>query len=563
MQAAAYWIELRRGAAVRWPLLAYVALLGAVLLYQVHWMWFEIEFGGATAIRASSQVGRNYFFHLAWLPLAAILLYLPAIAAGTIVSERRKQTLETLLASPITPAQVVLSKFLGVALRGLAFVVAAVPLAAIAMTLGGVQPAAVAAICLVNVAAVIGCCGAGIVVSAFSLRPSPAVARAYGLAAVVPLAVPLLLASLVPGAAGVMARLGPVGDFLREASPLYVAGLLLSDAFGADYAAMLRAAIVSLGVQTAFAAVALAIAVARLKREESGVPYRRQAKFAHRTSPLGEGNPVFWREGLAAARGSGAARWRSVPVFALCVASVGLFAAQWPGNAYEICTVCVVVLGCLALLATGLRAATLVAGEKERSSWDAVLASDLTPTEIVTGKLIGNLYYFRWAAAMLLAIGLLPMMEGGDRVGYALLGALSFSGAFAVLAFAATMLGLAVSFRAASAMKAMIVTAAIGIAVNLGWAFVCLPILDHGGDSLIMLAPCAPLVFAAAYLAPLESTEGAIISIAFSGVVLYGLASLAFWQQLVAGFEGVTGRGEGSFRPSQSPLGGAATASSE
>src|SRR5262249_15033703 len=62
------------------------------------------------------------------------------------------------------------------------------------------------------------------------------------------------------------------------------------------------------------------------------------------------------------------------------------------------------LLGWLLQWGIGLRAAVSVASERERGTWDALLMSPLTPSEIAVAKVVGSLYALRYMAiAMLMA----------------------------------------------------------------------------------------------------------------------------------------------------------------
>lgn len=563
MQTVAFQVELRRGSSMRRPLTIYVLLLGLVLLFQVATIHRSTEsLGTGVLTSATAAAAGMYFIALTWLPLAAILLYVPAIAAGQIVNERRRRTLETLLASPITPAQIVLAKFLGVASRGLAFVIATVPVAAIAMTLGGIEPIAVASVCLVAAAATLSAVAAGIVASAFSLRTTPAVIRGYALTGAV-IGLPALIAAPLAGVARLVVALGPLVDWGVATSPLHVASRISTAGYGGELSAMLAASCYCLGVQSCFAVVALALAIWRLRREEVGAEYRPPERANRRTAPLGDRPPMAWKERHAARfRGGRLARVRAAFVFAAGFALVTWLAGASPLASQEIVGGVITVLGCFALLAIGLRAATLIAGEKENGAWDSLLASDLTASEIVYGKLSGNLYAFRWAAGFVALLGAIPYIVDSDSLGDVVVGTTAVTVVSIALAFAASALGLAVSFYVVGVMKAMVITAALGVAITIGWVFCWLFIVtavirDETVFTFSLLGPFVPLLLMGAYLLPQLSISptddyGLVFGV-FLGTIGYSLAAIVILRRLVARFDRLAGRGEGRGEPDQSP----------
>ncbi len=126
---------------------------------------------------------------------AAIFLVLPAIAAGAIASERERGTLPLLLTTPLSPARIVAEKAVARALPVLTFFFLAMPLAAVAYSIGGVTPAHLWTQVGLHVLTCFEIAVVTVMISALSETTRTATMGAYGMA--LPLwafHVPLLLA---------------------------------------------------------------------------------------------------------------------------------------------------------------------------------------------------------------------------------------------------------------------------------------------------------------------------------------------------------------------------------
>lgn len=109
----------------------YVALLGVIVLVA----WPQVE-RVDLANPAAAQRLVNLFFLGQYL---LVSLLVPSFTAGSITGEKERQTYEMLLASPLTPAAVVLGKLAAaLCLLGL-LVVASLPIVVLCLPLGGVS----------------------------------------------------------------------------------------------------------------------------------------------------------------------------------------------------------------------------------------------------------------------------------------------------------------------------------------------------------------------------------------------------------------------------------------
>ncbi len=82
----------------------------------------------------------SFFQTFSVVQLLAVLLLTPAMMAGAIAQERERRTIEYLFASSLTNAEIIMSKFLARTIHVASLLVVGLPLLAIAMLLGGVDP---------------------------------------------------------------------------------------------------------------------------------------------------------------------------------------------------------------------------------------------------------------------------------------------------------------------------------------------------------------------------------------------------------------------------------------
>ncbi|WP_054672728.1 ABC transporter permease subunit [Calditerricola satsumensis] len=132
-------VELRRRVRSRrlaWLLSGYLAAIGAIILG-----YLDVSTGPDAVFSATS---RELFSLLSTLQLVMVLFLTPAVTAGTISGERERQTLNLLLTTNLTAAEIVVGKLVS-SLSFLALlVVASLPLYAIVFVYGGVSPTALA-----------------------------------------------------------------------------------------------------------------------------------------------------------------------------------------------------------------------------------------------------------------------------------------------------------------------------------------------------------------------------------------------------------------------------------
>ncbi len=128
-----------------WLLIAiYVSLLGAVVLTQ-----FPDEQALSLATDSSSAItagerGHDLMKNFVFAQLFLVWLLVPALACGALAQERERQTLQTLLLTPLSPLQVVWGKAAGVLAIATVLLLGTLPLTSLCFLLGGVSPGEIA-----------------------------------------------------------------------------------------------------------------------------------------------------------------------------------------------------------------------------------------------------------------------------------------------------------------------------------------------------------------------------------------------------------------------------------
>lgn len=136
---------------------------------------FTTTFGGSAPF-ASAIIGQAIFTGLLMLMTLQVVFLAPSSTAGAISLEREKQTLEMLLATPVSSLAIVVGKLLSALLWLFLLIVASVPLMSIVFVFGGIGPETVVAGYIVLIAAALALGSFGLAASALVRRTSAATA---------------------------------------------------------------------------------------------------------------------------------------------------------------------------------------------------------------------------------------------------------------------------------------------------------------------------------------------------------------------------------------------------
>lgn len=538
-----------------------------------------------------------------------VLLLTPALVAGTIAEEKQRRTLHYLLASQLTSAEIVLGKLFGRLLHVGIYLLLGLPIFSLLTLFGGVAPELIllSFLGLISTIWFLGCLA--MVASTVARRTREAISTAY-LLVIAWLFLPTIIEFFPVMPAPMPAIYGWIGwanEWIAATSPFY----LLMAITGAPFrggGTEVDAFFWFCGLQFAGGALMIAYAIARLRpifrAQEGGRRpflgrFRRAKVAADGSKPVGwnfrifprrplRDDPMMWKE-MQTTRTAGFAK--------LTAALVGLFAiagilwaliytsedvfrelsqygygyrqeanASAPVGSYVlapegfrareelngvlrfITTLAYVFLG----LAVAARAAGSITGEKEQDTWISLLATDLTPWEVVRAKLVGTVWGVILIPAGIILLWLYGVATGAVHPAGFLLNLVQM----AIFLWFIAALGVHWSLYAKSTIRAVSATVFTLLMVNVGYLLFCIPFEPNSTLVLMGMAP-AQLVYGtmtyrewhsllnagAAYPhARSDYANGELVVLWILGLGLYAIAAVWLTLRSVAHFDRVAER---------------------
>jgi len=432
------------------------------------------SFGGRerSTVSGMAQFGLMAFALLVVIVGCLTLGLVIAEIAPAIAAKRDKKTLDLLLTTRLTSAEIVLGTVVARLCRCAVWLGATAPVVVLVVVLGGIDPllALLAGACLVSWGVILAALSAA--VSVCSSTAARAFALAVALASAwfgLPTFVYLSLPRLWPAGAPVLM---PVARWLIESSPVaalaHVMGLIRRAPF-------LEAMLWMIALQSAAAVVLIGWAVWRLRpasrvladgEARSRVLRALRARWLRR--PRCWDDPILWYE-IHSARGT--SRLERVSSRTLRVIWIGLFSALMAefaapafrevgeqgyaasphnlampehhplarvlvsklsklGNTLErgfarlefniMLRQSSAVISFLYVIMLAGAAAESVAAERERDTWLGVITTPLSGTEILRAKMLGAVWRIRDCVAVLIALWLVGLLAGAlHPVGFA------------------------------------------------------------------------------------------------------------------------------------------------
>lgn len=123
-----------RGARAYILLTIYLIILAGVTLL----LYVAVAGSTGSDLNAGRQIGRALFFTIATVALIEVCLITPVLTSGSIAGEKERQTYDLLVASLLTPWQIVWGKLASALAFALLLIVAVVPVMSLAFLFGGV-----------------------------------------------------------------------------------------------------------------------------------------------------------------------------------------------------------------------------------------------------------------------------------------------------------------------------------------------------------------------------------------------------------------------------------------
>jgi ABC-type transport system involved in multi-copper enzyme maturation permease subunit len=410
-------------------------------------------------------------------------LLIPALLAGAFSGERPQAGLLLLLTCQVSARDIVLGRLLGRLAICAVFMLAALPAVTLLAGLCDLRFVDIGLMMLLPLAVGFGaggiCCAAS-VVSRRGRDALLAVYLIYALILLAPVFTKVLLAPLFTGLS-----LTRFEQWVGALNPYYAIDPLVTGAGQLD-------GLVTIGLWLAIGLVGVAFTACRLRpsvTRSMNVGVKNRRGKGRRRVPGVSSRPMLWKEmhieqlrtvnriarmlvivlvvlylfGHIAFGGSLIVE-RIAKVF-LTAGSTGWLHNSAYGNAWQMSSVRYEtyaritnhMMAWLLELAVGLRAASTIASERERNTWDSILTSPIEGGEIVYAKLAGSLYGLRFLFFALIIGWALPIAAGivGSHPGFTgITVAGAIGGTAAVCVFMAS-LGLWMSLTSATATRAM------------------------------------------------------------------------------------------------------------
>jgi ABC-type transport system involved in multi-copper enzyme maturation permease subunit len=545
----------------------FVLLFALVTIYSSYWQGFQWQL---STVQRYAMLAEAFFATFSVLQLLGVVLIVPAITAGTIASERERRTIEHLFASDLSNWEIVFGKLMASLVRAVSFLLVGPPILALAMWLGGVGPDRLLAVLIATLSTLLAVTSLALSVSVWSPRARQAISRCYFYLAVLLLIPPLIYGASFVGATTypqwLQTVLKPVfrmSEEFLQANPFYVVPNILiamRSTGGADPWSILWPLVRDQAVVTIVCMVVATLAVRRVHLKTLSAGVKRQRRIVPRRAV---GNrPMLWKELHAdpAQAGLGLVGRLLLTLVSIAIAGLSIWEYLQALESYDpseyfrgYSSVLGTMIGCLVVLFVGGRAASSIAGEKERDTWTTLIGTPLEAGEIVFAKWAASLLSARWVLLALALLWLLAVtLDWYSAPAMALL-LLSL----AVVTMFAAGLGIWFSLWCANSTRALCATMAILIVLGgaylplgtcgCGWLFFTRSSRDL---AMLALAPCIPFLLAIPNFVPdyLRSTRNhdhvdLSIAIAFGlGMVGYAAAALVVYQSAVARFDRLAGR---------------------
>lgn len=528
-------------------------------------MWQYSTQSNHTSIQAAAELANSFFISFTWLQMLTVCALGPALAAGTIATERERRTIEYLFVTDLANHEIVLGKTTARLVLLGKFVLVGLPILYLFRLMGGIPAGLLVLTFVLTASAAILVTALGVWVSVLSEQSREATKKVYLLLAAL-IFVPMLLGGAAMGTRGFFGsvywqKLGqPIVDFCLMINPLWTLGQAMQGQMQWGLSV-----VQSVGLQLLVSLGAILLATASIRRVHlrgTTQAAARQSRIARLRLPQWrpplKKDPMIWKEMFA---GSSKTKmgWTGVLAVALLLAVVigstifsfySVLTNPW-NQGYEAFFQWLAMMtgfygsGLFLLLAA--RAAGVVTYEKERDCWLSLLSTPLTGKEIIRGKVLGNLYYLRWPIIILLGCYLLGFFLKPTFAVAALATLLTTL----IISCFVTTLGVIFSLHSKTSLRAIGFTLATLIFVGGGYLFCCCVVMASGaggGDEMmLMFTPCIPFLTALptfAFVEPHNSFFGNNpLWVAYLlGNVLYAVAALTLYSASVSQFEQLAGR---------------------
>ncbi len=495
----------------RWQLYAMRTLFVTAILVVLAITWSQVNRYRYVPERASldelARYGEAIYFAIVLVELTLVLLAAPAATAGAVCLDKARGTLDHVLTTDLSNAEIVLGK-LGVRLIPvLGLIACTLPVVALTSLLGGIDPLALAGSFLVAIGCALVGCSLAMTLSVWARKSHEVVIMTYML---------LLLWLCSPGLAAIamyfLGLSGPavasIWPLIAWTNPYYLLFAPYTDPTSVDlwtFLAFLGACLATSGGLVGLATVR----IRRVAMRQAGRPatvrrrwlprLRRPSWLPGLPGPSLDLNPVAWRE------------WHRMRPSWMMRIAWGLYAAvgvlwfvlslrqtlstNMLAEEIALMSAFQVALG---LLLLSVSAAASLAEERVRGSLDILLSTPMSTRSILAGKWWGTFRQIGpvlfWPA--LLSAGLLFYF--GNWPNYLLLiGVILGYGAVI------TSLGLALATWMSRLGRAIALCVTAYVVFSIGWPILILLVSSSSsGPGLVMGCPAIGTFFATALVGP-------------------------------------------------------------
>jgi ABC-type transport system involved in multi-copper enzyme maturation permease subunit len=389
----------------RWQVYALRALFIALIVFGmvlVHATQASSGPDELVSLRSLAAYGEQMYRTVVGIELALVLLVAPAATAGAVCLDKARGTLDHMLATDLSNAEIVLGK-LGVRLIPvLGLVACTLPVLALAGLLGGIDPLALLGSFLVSIGCALVGCSLALALSVYGRRTHEVLIMTYLVVilwVMAPVLVILVHEALVGGPPPWSLRGGPWGilyEWSEWSNPYSLVHAPYSSPGKvgvATYLGFLAGCLLTSAALTGLATARIRVVASRQAGRPAGRRILRLPRLPGRLrlpGPSMDFNPVAWRE------------WHRTRPSLMMRVAWGLYAALgllWVwlasrpprglmgGDAIAMMNMFQVAVG---LLLLSVSAATSLAEERARGSLDVLLSTPMSTTSILAGKWWGT-----------------------------------------------------------------------------------------------------------------------------------------------------------------------------
>jgi ABC-type transport system involved in multi-copper enzyme maturation permease subunit len=376
----------------RWQMYAGRAIFVLFLLagLSVVWLSFATRSEGPLDLRTLARMGEGFFYAIIGTQLAIVLRAAPAATAGSICLDKARGSLIHLLVTDLSDVEIVLGKFAARLVPVVGLIAASLPVLAIGILLGGIEPEALVGAYLVTLAVGILGCALALTLSVWCSKTSEVLLTVFTLWTLTLLVRPVW-------AFASWAWNVPAPSWLWMLNPFVVALAPYATPGTTDLSEPLEFAGITFTLSVLLMVTAV-LSVRRVSVRDAGRPARATRRFnihlPGRLHALGrwmprpslDRNPVLWREWQR----KQPSRWVRLSWTAYIIlagffgiAAMVLDRGRALSGLANIVNALQVGVG---LLLLSIGSVTSLAEERVRGSLDVLLATPLETRKIVWGK---------------------------------------------------------------------------------------------------------------------------------------------------------------------------------